>query len=281
MTADDRRPGHGLHGDHGKSSVQSVNSVVPSASGPSSLEHLEGVGPQLAEALRKRFRTDAAVLAAARRLDVASLSSVDGVSERKAVDLIRQVLGLDRRGQEFLATAPARKLHDDVLERLLAHACTAAGKNRLRLLGPLPTPEEAERHALQVMRHKARVATLDRDAVRAALRRLARPSAPAPRMDPTRLIVCQDDDTYERLLALGLNRWVTVGPRRDLERGAGFDLVLYLSESEADVDGMENVVEMPDTAGVAELVPESRAQPRLPRGLPGAVRPRGGLQQGR
>jgi hypothetical protein len=226
------------------------------APGPSSLEELEGVGPQLADALRKRFRTDAAVLQAARRLDVAGLCAVDGVSERKAVDLIRQVLGLDRRGEEFLATAPARKLHDDVLERLLAHASTAPGRNRLRLLGPLPTPEEAARHAQQVMRHKAVVAALDREAVRAALRRLGRPAAPPPRMDPARLVVCADDEDHDRLRALGLDRWVSLGTRRDLERGAGFDLVLYVGEGpEGETDGMDNVVETPATATVGELAP--------------------------
>jgi Holliday junction resolvasome RuvABC DNA-binding subunit len=225
---------------------------------PQSLEDLEGIGPQLADALRKRFRTDAAVLQAARRLDVAGLCAVDGVSERKAVDLIRQVLGLDRRGEEFLATAPARKLHDDVLERLLAHASTAPGRNRLRLLGPLPTPEEAARHADQVMRHKHAAAQLDREAVRAALRRLSRPSAPAPRMDPSRLVVCAEDEDHDRLRALGLDRWLSLGTRRDLERGAGFDLVLYVGEGrEGETDGMDNVVEMPATAGPAELAPHS------------------------
>lgn len=223
---------------------------------PRSLEELDGVGPQLADALRKRFRTDAAVLQAARRLDVAGLCAVDGVSERKAVDLIRQVLGLDRRGEEFLATAPARKLHDDVLERLLSHASTAPGRNRLHLLGPLPTPEEAARHAERVMEHKEAAAALDREAVRAALRKLGRPTAPPPRMDPTRLVVCADDEDHDRLRALGLDRWVTLGGRRDLERGAGFDLVLYVGEAAGDpVDGIDNAVEMPASAGPAELAP--------------------------
>jgi hypothetical protein len=236
-------------------SVTSVQSVARS-DGPSAIEHLEGVGPQLAEALRKRFRTDAAVIAAARRLDVASLASVDGVSERKAVDLIRQVLGLDRRGAEFLATAPARKLHDDVLERIVAHAMTSPGKNRLRLLGPLSTPEEATAHAQVVLRHKAMATTLDRDAVQAALRRLQRPTAPTPRMDPTRLVVFADDDDHDRLLALGLQRWTSVGTRRDLERAGGFDLVLYVGE-DADVEGMDNVLEVPASAALPELAPEA------------------------
>jgi hypothetical protein len=172
------------------------------------------------------------------------------------VDLIRQVLGLDRRGEEFLATAPARKLHDDVLERLLAHASTAPGRSRLRLLGPLPTPEEATRHAEQVMRHKEAAAALDREAVRAALRRLGRPAPPPPRMDPARLVVCADDEDLDRLRALGLDRWVSLGGRRDLERGAGFDLVLYVGEGpEGETDGLDNVVEMPATAAAGELAP--------------------------
>jgi DNA mismatch repair protein MutS2 len=224
---------------------------------PSSLEHLEGVGPQLADALRKRFRTDAAVIAAARRLDVASLATVDGVSERKAVDLIRQVLGLDRRGQEFLATPAARKLHDEVLERIVGFASTSPGKNRLRLLGPLPTPEEAARHAKQVMAHKATVAGMDRDAVRAALRRLSRPAAPPPRLDPTRLVVCETDEAHDRMLSLGAHQWVTVGGARDLERASGFDLVVYLYEDGADLDGFDNVVEAPASANLGEVAPNA------------------------
>ena len=240
-------------------SAGSARSAVPSSS-PSanvSIEQLDGVGPQLAEALRKRFRTDAAVIAAARRLDVASLATVDGVSERKAVDLIRQVLGLDRRGQEFLATPAARKLHDEVLERLLAFASTSPGKNRLRLLGPLATPEEATLQATKVLQHKATAAALDRDAVRAALRKLARPAAPPPRLDPTRLVVCETDESHDRLLSLGAHQWATLGGARDLERAAGFDLVVYVYEDGTDLDGFDNVVEAPASAGLGEVAPHA------------------------
>lgn len=228
----------------------------PANSAVRSLEQLDGVGPQLADALRKRFKGDQGVLAAAQRIDVAALCAVDGVSERKAVDLIRQVLGLDRRGDEFLATPAARKLHDEVLERLLAHASTGPGKNRLRLLGPLPSPADARRHAEQVVAHRALAAALDREAVRAALRRLRRPVAPPPRLDPTKLVVCETDDAHERLLSLGLHQWVSVGSRRDLERAQGFDLVLYLYEDGGDL-GLDNAVELPASAAPCEVAPHA------------------------
>jgi DNA mismatch repair protein MutS2 len=224
---------------------------------PVALEELDGVGPQLADALRRHFKGEAQVVEAARRLDVAALCSVDGVSERKAVDLIRQLLGLDRRGDAFLATAAARKLHDDVQERLLAFASTATGKNRLRLLGPLPDPDEARRHAESVMTHAAHAEALDRDAVRAALRRIRRPAAPTPRLDPTRLAVCETDDASDRLTRLGLHKWVSLGSRRDLERAQGFDLVVYLYEDGADLGGLDNVVELPADAPPCDVVPEA------------------------
>jgi DNA mismatch repair protein MutS2 len=234
----------------------SRDSLDSAASRVGGLEQLDGIGPQLADALRKRFKGDQGVLAAAQRLDVAGLCAVDGVSERKAVDLIRQVLGLDRRGEEFLATPAARKLHDEVVERLLSHASTAPGKNRLRLLGPLPTAKDARAHAERVMAHRDAAARLDRGAVAAALRRIQRPRLPQPRLDPTRLVVCETDDAHERLLSLGIHQWVSLGSRRDLERASGFDLVLYLYEDGGDLD-LDNVVELPSSAAPCEVAPQA------------------------
>ena len=235
-------------------SAQSAAAITPRPT--SVLDQLEGVGPHLAEALRKHFRGDAGFLAAIQRLDVAALSAVDGVSERKAVDLIRQVQGLDRHGAELLATPAARKVHDELLDKLLAYACTAHGKNRLRLLAPHPTQASAEAAARKVMTHADAADLVDRAEVRKLLRRIHRPADPAPRFESGRMVLA-DDDAYPRLQKAGVQRWAGLGTLRDLERSGGHDLVVVVAERELDLAAYENAIDAPAEATLDDVVPEA------------------------
>lgn len=237
--------------------VKSAQFAAPITSSPTGLlDSLDGVGPHLAEALRKQFRGDAGFMSAVQRLDVAALTAVDGVSERKAVDLIRQVQGLDRAGDGFLATPPARKVHDELLETLLAFACTNHGKNRLRLLAPHATPQAATAAAQRVMTHANEAAAVDRAEVRRLLRRIHRPIDPTPRFEAGRMVLA-DDDAHPRLQAAGVHRWASLGTLRDLERSGGHDLVVVVAEREVALDAYDNAVEANGEAGLDDVVPEA------------------------
>lgn len=226
------------------------------AARPGILDQLSGVGPHLAEALRKQFRGEAGFLAAVERLDVAALSAVEGVSERKAVDLIRQIKGLDRHDGDFLATPAARKVYDEVLATILGFAATSHGRNRLRLLAPLPTVAAAQQSAQRVMQFAQAAAAVDRDDVTRLLRRIHRPTEPTPRFATGRLVLA-DDEALPRLQAAGLQKWASLAPLRDLERAAGYDLVVVVSERDVDVSALENAVEAAGDAGLDDLVPEA------------------------
>ncbi len=220
------------------------------------LDDLDGVGPHLAEQLRRHFKGEAGFQAAVQRLDVAALAQVDGVSERKAIDLIRQAQGLDRQGDAFLATPAARKVHDDLLDKLFAYACTPHGKNRLRLLAPLPTAQAAEASARKVMQHADAARGLDRDEVRRLLRRVHRPIDPAPRFESGRILLA-DDDAYARLQAAGAHKWAGLAPLRDLERADGHDLLLVIAEREVDLAAFDNALDAPADATLDDVVPEA------------------------
>ncbi|HUR61850.1 MAG TPA: helix-hairpin-helix domain-containing protein [Candidatus Thermoplasmatota archaeon] len=233
-----------------------MTSGVPPARPILSLDQLEGVGPHLAVALRTHFRSDAHAIEAARRSNVAALSQVPGISERKALDLIRQVQGLaDTHG--FLATPAARKVHDELIERIAGYAATTHGRNRLRLLAPLPTQAAAQASAEAAMRHKHIVAALDRDEVRRLLRKVRDPVTPPPRLEATRMVLCETDAIQERLLRLDLQRWAALGGQRDLEQAAEYDLVLFLYEDGMDLNGLDNVVELPGNAPPEAIAPEA------------------------
>lgn len=220
------------------------------------LDRLDGVGPHLAQSIRRHFKGDAGFVAAVERLDVTSLSAVDGVSERKAIDLIRQVQGLGGRDESLLATPAARKVHDEIIERLVGYASTAHGRNRLRLLAPFAKPEEAAAQARRVMTHADAIARIDRDEARRLLRRIHRPTEPAPRFEAGRMVLC-DDDAYSRLQKSGVQRWAGLGTLRDLERGGGHELLVVVSEREIDLAAYENAIDAPGDATLDDVVPEA------------------------
>lgn len=209
------------------------------------LEALPGVGPRLALRLRRRFGSDAAFWSAAESLDIQAISAVDGVSEQRAVELVRAVRG-DDGGDRFLATPSARRVHKEILDRLLSYAATPHGRNRLRLLAFQPDPDAAAAHMEAVMAAKAAVRGLDQARIRSLLRRLRPLSDPTPRPDPARLVVCEDDDVEDTLRGAGVTRWAHTGGPRDLQDARDYDLVVVAyREGHLDASGLENVVEVP------------------------------------
>ena len=214
-----------------------------------------GAAPALAEAVRHHLGGDAGFHQALERCDLAALEGVPGLSGKKAIDWVRQAHGI-AAPEEFLATAAARKVHEELMERLTSFAATAHGRHRLRLLGPMPDPASATRHAREVMQHKARVAALDRDAVRRLLRRI-KPFLPAPpRFEPTRMLLAETDAIQERLLKANLQKWAAVGGMADLEQAGDYDLVLFLYEDGADLGGLDNALEVSGDAPAEAIVPE-------------------------
>ncbi|MES2154742.1 MAG: helix-hairpin-helix domain-containing protein [bacterium] len=216
------------------------------------IAELTGVGPQLAQAIRTHFKTDAEFLAAAGQGHLDRIAAVPGVSPRKAQQLVRQVQGKDDDG--FLATPAARKIKDEVLEILAGFACTAAGRNQLKLLAPLASKQAAGARVAHVMQQKTSVQGVDRDEVRRLLRKLRLPQDPAPRREPGRLVVA-DEGTQERLHKAGVHKWAALGGPGELSNAGDYEVVLVLGEDETpDVD---NVIDMALDATLEELAPES------------------------
>ncbi len=220
-----------------------------------SLETLPGVGPGLAAALRKRFGGDQGFFDAATRLDVQAISSVEGISERRAVDLVRFVRG-DADAGRFLATPAARKVHDAVMERLMRFAATDVGRNRLRLLHPLATPKAAKERAAHVMAQKAKVTDLDRRRVRDLLRRIKPLQEPNAICDTTCLVIAGDDETYENLHGLGVRRWAMLGTARDVEQAGDVELLLLVDAEGIEVD-VPHAHDVLSAGGLAAITPQA------------------------
>lgn len=225
----------------------------PGPAPPSPLLALPGVGEALAERLEREFGSPGAFLAAARAGEVDRIAAVEGISERKAAELVLAVQG--RAPSHFLRTPRAETLYEDILARITAFANTAHARNKIRLLVPLSPPEATERLAF-AMEAKARVASLDRPSVAKLLGRIARPRQPRPKYDSAVCIVVDTEADYEALVKAGVDRYCQV---RAAEDGAPQnDIVVYAySQGSLDLSGAQNVVQVPFSRHVADLVPDA------------------------
>ncbi len=219
-----------------------------------SLETLPGVGPGLASAIRRAFGDDAGFFAAAQGADLQALTEVEGISERRAVELVRAVRG-DTAGDQLLATPAARAIHERLLEALQRHAGTRHGRNRLRLLQPLADAQAAQQRVSHVLGLKASLADVDLDAVRRGLRDLRPLQTPPPRCDTTRLVVAENEAVFERLHGLGVGKWSILGGARDLAMAGDMDWVVIAYDEGMDVPDLDAVEEIASNAPLCDLAP--------------------------
>ena len=219
----------------------------------SPLLDLPGVGEALAERLEKEFGGPEGFFAAARASEVDRIAAVDGISERKAVELVLTVQG--RAPADFLRTPRAETLYEDILARIASFANTSHARNKVSLLVPVGVKEAKERLGF-AMEAKARVETLDRPAVAKLLSRVQRPRVPRPRYDSSVVIVVDSDADYQALVKAGVDRYCQVTTAED---GAPEnDIVIYAySQGLLDFSGAENVVQVPFSRHVADLVPDA------------------------
>lgn len=227
--------------------------VAPTPKPASPLLTLPGVGEALADRIEKEFGGADGFYASARASEVDRIAAIDGISERKAVELVLHVQG--RQPLDFLRTPRAETLYDDILARIASFANTSHARNKVSLLVPVPPKEAKERLAFALDARK-RVAALDRPAVAKLLSKLARPRHPRAKYDSSVVIVVDTDADYEALVKAGVDRYCQVttaedGPPQN-------DIIVYAySQGGLDLTGADNVVQVPFSRHVADLVPDA------------------------
>jgi hypothetical protein len=221
-----------------------------------SLADLPGVGPTVAARLARAAGDEAAALAALRDGRLEAFRDVPGVSEARVIGWIRH-LRAGPAAERLLATPAARRLHDDILERVASFAATRRGRDRLRLLVPHADPAAAAAHAGRIMSDKVLASALDREAVTRALRRIDAPAPASQRMRASLLVVPADDRTAARLRDAGVHQHAIIADRGDVAGAPDFDVAVLVGDSLRDAEAaVPNSVWVAQDAPVAEIAPD-------------------------
>jgi DNA mismatch repair protein MutS2 len=223
------------------------------------IESLPGVGPALAGKIRAAFGSDEAFREACDTLDLDPLFDVEGLSERRAFDLVASV----RRSEtmELAGTERARDVRREIEDQLASYAHTAYARRYLRLLPVLRDAKKISVHAEHVMHVRDQIEGLDREAIGRALDALTPLREPQRVPGLHRIVVVDTQEQEFELRSRGLDRWCRIVSGRE---GRGelqqAEFVLYAGEDRASVSEAEAVVDIDAGANVWDFVPESEAE---------------------
>jgi DNA mismatch repair protein MutS2 len=216
---------------------------------------IKGVGDKLANKIIEHFGSQGEFLQAARNYEVDRLASIDGVSQRRAVEIINAVLG--NPTEEFLKTDRAVQIYEDIIYYILDYASTEYAKNRVMLLSPTKDLDKINKTLEMVMKAKERVVQLPRDNLSAMLKNVYSTRGSKAKYDTSKAILVESQEDYTTLMDRGLNQYSNLLTIQEIEGLEEFELIIYVySEGILDLVETPNMVMVRVDAEDLEIVPE-------------------------
>ncbi len=215
--------------------------------------NVKGIGDKTYTRILEKFGNEDAFLSAARAMDVDAIAAVDGIGEKRAVEIVSSILGMER--SSFLKTEYADRLYREILALLDSYACTRSAKNRIALLAPSKDEKRIGASLEFAVGAKALAASLalKRGEITAHLKAMQKLKEPMPKFDSSRTIVV---DEYEAPIVRTLSRYHATVSQEDISSDPGLVLYVY-SSGKMDTSGIEDVISVPANAPIYEIVPET------------------------
>ena len=115
------------------------------------LIELPGIGEKISNKLIGHFGSEQSALEVLRKHDVASLSSVPGISEKYAVSLIHEVIAQEEGVsiEDFLQTPEAFNVYDKIIGLMRSYAHTPYSRAKLSTYIPYPSKRADKIRAIQ------------------------------------------------------------------------------------------------------------------------------------
>ncbi len=218
------------------------------------LKKIKGIGERQAEKIISNFGGEKEFLRAVQNYEVDRITSIDGVSQKKAIHIINTILG--NPSQEFLKTDQAVQIYNDIIERILGFANTKYSENRILLMSPLKNEKAIMDDIDFVMNAKDSVSQLPLDDIKTLLKKIDSMEEPKPNYDPSNTILVETQEDYHQLIDMGLNSYCPIITGNELENPEDFELIIYVySEGLLEFES-QNIAMVNNSAENYEIVPQ-------------------------
>ena len=223
------------------------------------LQNVKGIGDKISEKILNSVGGEEELQKIVENVDVERLSSIDGISQRKAIEIMNQLL--NNPEYEFIKSERAMELYEDIINKILAYSNTSYSKNRILLLSPSKDLDKINRQLDFVMNAKEHVSKLPIIKLRGLMKNLKEVEEVKPEYDPSKVILVESAEDNAYLTDLGLNQYYPIITANDSpllqEEMRNYDLVFYVySQGILDFEGMPNVIMISIDDSDYEIVPE-------------------------
>jgi len=220
------------------------------------LRDIKGIGDKLASRIINHFGSQNEFLRAAGNYDVYRLASMEGVSQRRAVEIINAVLG--NPTESFLKTERAVQIYEEIIQCIIQYANTEYAKNRVLLLSPGKNQATIQENLNRVMEAKEKVAHLPKDDLRALFKNVNFSRTSKPKYDTSRAILVESRDDYTSLMDRGLNQRAQILNIQEVASLDEFELVVYVyRDGVLELDDAPNLAMVNYDAEDLEIIPET------------------------
>ena len=218
------------------------------------LKKIKGIGERQAEKIISSFGGEKELLKAVQNYEVDRITSIEGVSQKKAIHIINTILG--NPSQEFLKTDQAIQIYNDIIERILGFANTKYCENRILLMSPLKNEKNIMDNIDFVMKAKDSVSHLPLDDIKTLLKKIDSMEEPKPNYDPSTTILVETQEDYHQLIEMGLNSYCPIITGNELENPEDFELIIYVySEGLLEFES-QNIAMVNNSSETYEIVPQ-------------------------
>ena len=223
------------------------------------LQNIKGIGDKISEKIINSVGGEEELQIIVENVDVEKIANVEGISRRKAIEIMNQLL--NNPDYEFIKSDRAMELYEDIINKILAYSNTSYSKNRILLLSPSKDIKKINSNLDFVMNAKEHVSQLPIIKLRGLMKNLKEVEDVKPEYDPSKVILVETDEDNSYLTDMGLNQYYPIITASDSpllqEELMNYDLVFYVySQGILDFEGMPNLIMINIEDNDYEIVPE-------------------------
>ena len=220
------------------------------------LHDIKGIGDKLASKIINHFGTQEEFFQAARNYEVYQLANMEGISQRRAVEIINTVLG--NPTEEFLKTERAIQIYEEIIHSIINYANTEYAKNRILLLSPGKDMGKIQENMSLVMEAKKMANRLPINTLRGLLKNVDYAVNTKPKYDTSKAILVESKEDYSGLMDRGLNKQAQILSIQEAGSLEEFELVVYVyRDGILEMDETSNMVMVGADAEDLQIVPET------------------------
>ena len=218
------------------------------------LRKIKGIGERQTEKILSNFGGEQEFLRAVQNYEVDRITSIEGVSQKKAIHIINTILG--NPSKEFLKTDQSVQVYNDIIERILGFASTKYCENRVLLMNPLKDEKDIMKNLDFVMNSKNAVSKLPLDDIKTLLKKIDSLEESKPKYDPSNAILVETQEDYHQLIEMGLNSYCPIITVDELENPENFEFIVYMySEGLMDFES-QNIAMVNSSSEKYEIIPD-------------------------